>query len=262
MVEAELLAASVACRVCCPFGEEGTVNPQENDPFPPLAHEPVMLMLAVPSIAATVLAAPKPVPFSTLEEPTAPELLVNEMEGVTRKPLTRSPFNNTGRPGSEPDTDADAFFSPAVVVGTLNAQDNDPFASVTHELRKPKPTPLRFALVTIVPGKKPDPFIVLVDPTAPELLANEMETLREKLVAAELALASAACTVFDPEMVAGRLNEHESDPAPFVLHGLVNVIAAPPSVAVMLAFGAKAVPFKMLLEPTMPEVLVNEIEAV
>jgi hypothetical protein len=197
---------------------------------------------------------PKPVPFSTLEEPTAPELLGNEIEGMTRKAFARSAFKITGRPENKPDTDADASFIPAVVAGTLSAQENDPFPSVTHVLRKPKATPLRFAPVTAFPPKKPDPFSVLGDPTVPEVLANEIEKLTEKFVAAELPLRSDACTVFNPLMAAGTVNGHENDPVPSVTHGPGNVIAIPPSVAVVLALGANAVPFRVLSEPTLPEV--------
>ena len=143
----------------------------------------------------------------------------------------------------------------------MNAQENDPLESVKHEPRKPKPTPPRLALVTLLPGKKPDPFSVLEEPTTPDVLANDSEKLTPKLVEAELPAASVACNVFGPEMIAGTVNGQENDPVLSVLHGLVNVIAIPPSVAVMLELAAKVVPFIVLMEPTLPEVFVNEISA-
>ena len=105
----------------------------------------------------------------------------------------------------------------------------------------------------------------MVVPTAPEVLANEREKLRPKLVEAELPAASVACTISGPDMVAGTVNGQENEPVLFVLHGLVNVIVTPLDiplkVAVTLELAAKVVPFRVLLEPTLPEVFVNEIEA-
>ena len=85
---AELLALSVACTVCCPDPARvgGVVNPHENDPFPSVLHGGVANVKGTPpSVASTPLFAAKPEPFSVFAEPTVPEVLASEIEGVIVK---------------------------------------------------------------------------------------------------------------------------------------------------------------------------------
>src|SRR6266446_3078592 len=87
MAPAELLALSVACTVFCPApdGAAGIVNPHENDPFPSVLHGVPKVIATPASVKSTPIFTPKPEPFSVFAEPTVPEVLASEIDGVIVK---------------------------------------------------------------------------------------------------------------------------------------------------------------------------------
>ena len=82
------------------------------------------------------------------------------------------------------------------------------------------------------------------------------------MVLAELLATSVACTVFcpPPEAGAGMVKSHLNDPLPSVMHGWIKAIDTPASVTSTDLFTPKPAPFTVFAEPTVPEVVVSEIE--
>ena len=254
MALAELLAVSVACTLFCPPPDvtTGMVNPHENDPFPSVLQGVPKVIATPPSVALTPLFAPKPEPFSVFAEPTVPEVLVSEIEGVIVKlavaELRKASF-------------ASRVFGPTGSTGTVITQENEPLPSERHGPLRGALMPLKFALMSWL-AAKPNPFRVVVEPTAPELLANEMEGLIKKFALAVSLESSLACTALCPIGAAGTVKTQENVPFTPLLHELVKVMLAPPRVAEIFWLAAKPVPLSVFDEPTKPEVLVNEMTGV
>ena len=145
LVLAELLSWSIASTVFCPppDARAGTVKSHENDPLPLVTHGWTGLMISPSSVTTTDLFTPKPEPFTVFAMPTAPEVLVSEIAGVTVKlavaELRKASFAST-------------VFGPAGTTGTVIPHENEPLLSDRHEPLKPTLVPLKFALISWLPA--------------------------------------------------------------------------------------------------------------
>jgi hypothetical protein len=206
-VAVAVLVPSLASTVWEPAVEAGTVNvTPENDPEAPVVTVAGVVVSGTPSyVNVTVWEAPKPEPDIVTVVPTAPDVGDNLADDVTVNVAD----------GVLVPSLATTVWEPAVEAGTVNVQpDRLPDVFVVHVPPSVSAVPSYVAVIGRL-APNPEPDIVTVVPTGPDVGDNVIDDVTVNVTDAMLLKLSTATTVWEPAVEAGTVNvTPENDPDP------------------------------------------------